>query len=179
MFTFAVEDIEEVIDTSLYAVQWKGAKLHSLDEMATQLKDAEWLYEYFEKNEKKLVYFGRPSIDQAVLDTRRAANTMLEQLSHYSKNGEKGKSPDLDSLFKPLHKPEFYHVPGYHTDFKAKGNVRAPWIRVYAVRCDINLYVITGFGIKLVRKMDEDPFLEREKHKLQIATEYLKGEGFL
>lgn len=89
-----------------------------------------------------------------------------------------GQQPNLDELFKPLHKTEGFRDPGYFTDYKARGYV-APWVRIYAIKLDSNLYVITGFGIKMVKQMKEDPLLNRELEKLRKASSFLQSEGLL
>lgn len=47
-------------------------------------------------------------------------------------------------------------------------------LRLYAVRIDENLFLITGGVIKIVHKMKEHPDTEREKQKLQTAKMYLQ-----
>lgn len=88
------------------------------------------------------------------------------------------KTPDLDDFFEPLHKTEAFGHPRFYTDFKAKG-VKAPWVRLYAVKLDENLYVLTGFGIKLVKGMKDDEKLKAELLKLEKATQHLRSTGML
>ena len=47
-------------------------------------------------------------------------------------------------------------------------------LRLYAVRIDENLFLITGGVIKIVHKMKEHPDTQREKQKLQTAKMYLQ-----
>lgn len=180
MFTFAApNDIKEIVAGCLFAVRWSVDSEHELDEMAELLSDAEYLYEYFERHEERLSYF-HVSVDEAVIKTAREADQLIQELNELANNSSNFEKPDLDGLFEPLHKPEAYGNSRYKSDYKAKGEKNtAPWVRVYAVRCDENIYVITGFGIKLVRQMKEDPLLETELNKLEGATNYLKEIGMI
>jgi len=126
-----------------------------------------------------LIYF-KINLLSAIHRTIQESNEIIQELSAVAKNGLANQQADLDTLFKPLHKNEAFSRPRYHTDYKAKGfQYEAPWIRIYAVRCDKNFFVITGFGIKLVKQMKDDPLLEIEPQKLEKATAYLKEECFL
>ena len=47
-------------------------------------------------------------------------------------------------------------------------------LRLYAIKIDENLFLITGGVIKIVHKMKEHPDTERERQKLQRAKMYLQ-----
>ena len=167
--------IVEIVEDSLYVIKWQEDNMHSLDEMADKLSDAEWLNDYFEENKGKLSYYHGITISKAVRKTIIEGNELLQELLAFA-NFEGHDA--LDDLFQPLHKEEAYSHRRFYTDYKAKG-VRALWVRLYAVKCDTNLYVITGYGIKLVRKMQDDEYLRNELKKLEKATNYLNEIGML
>jgi hypothetical protein len=50
-------------------------------------------------------------------------------------------------------------------------------LRVYAIKIDENLFVITGGAIKLEWKMQDHPDTQKEKIKLDQAKNYLKRNG--
>lgn len=163
-----------IVDGSLYSVHWESANEHSLDEMATTLSDVEWLRRYFAKRKKRLSYFNT-SLMSAVKRTAKEAHILVDELREYA---DQNVAYDLDDLFAPLHKDSFYRHPRYFTDYKVSGK-DAPWVRVYAVKMDNNLYAITGYGVKLVPKIQGDVYLEMELDKLERATTCLKEEGLL
>ena len=175
MFIFAKNlELVAVVENALYSIRWSPDEGHSLDEMADKLTDVEYLTNYFEKNRDKLSYFG-VSIAKAVSNTHYQANVMIQAIFSMAENSRQGLLPDLEDIFEPLHKDGSYDHPRFYTDFKVRGKRgEAPWVRLYAVRCDENLYVISGFGIKLVKRMQDDPELMKELKKLEKATEYLK-----
>jgi hypothetical protein len=147
--------------------------------MALKLTDVEYMSGFFENQEEKLNYF-KVNVLSAIHRTIQESNEIIQELSALARNGLANQQSDLDTLFEPLHKNEAFGHPMYHTDYKAKGfQNEAPWITIYAVRCNKNFFVITGFEIKLVRQMKDDPLLVIELQKLEKATAYLKEEGFL
>lgn len=180
MFIFDDElELIEIIEDVLYSIKWGANAEHVLDEMSSDLNDAEYLTTYFLERIEGLKYF-EVEIEEAVSKTHEEAAALLQDVLMWAENAQCGKEPDLDSLFRPLHKESAYRHARFYTDFKAKGAVdTAPWVRIYAVKCDDNLYVLTGYGVKLVRKMEEEPNLLDELTKLDIATQYLKRNGFL
>ncbi len=114
----------------------------------------------------------------AITKTVQEANAILQELLDYSENVGNNEKPDLDELFEPLHKEEAYNHKRFHTDFKAKG-FDAPWVRIYAVKIDDNLFIITGYGIKLTQQMQDDSILLEELNKLERATNFLIQEGYI
>ncbi|NBC24803.1 MAG: hypothetical protein GVX78_04220 [Bacteroidetes bacterium] len=169
-------EIEPIVLGGLYAIKWPESGNHCLDEMAERLTDVEYLYEYFEKNEDKLSFYG-DTIDNAVRKTIAEADELIQELLDLA-NAESAAAANLDELFMPLHKVEAFNHSRFYTDFKAKG-YKAPWVRIYAVKCEPNNYVITGYGIKLVRRMQDDAKLYAELKKLERATNFLKENGIL
>jgi len=166
----------------LYAIQWEDQVYNSLDQMAILYTDVEYLESYFDKNSEKFEYYKARSysLEEAVMRTIKEANELIKEIKNLASENIKEGDESLDDLFKPLHTPEAYNHPRYHTDVKAKGHPdEAPWLRVYAIKCDDNFYVITGFGIKLVRDMREDSNLVLELNKLQKATDFLKSIGMI
>ena len=77
----------------------------------------------------------------------------------------------LESFFKPLNDLE----TGIRVLSLQKG--RRYSLRIYAIKIDSNLFVITGGAIKLVHKMSEHVDTRNEKNKLEAAKAYLKRNG--
>ncbi len=168
-------ELDTIIEGYLYAIQWENKDNNSLDDMAISYNDPEYLLHYFNKNTEKLKYYQNPSYtpQEAAIRTRKEATEIIKELRDLATNS--GNS-SLDDLFEPLHTNEAFNHPRYYTDMKAKGYPdNAPWLRVYAVKCDENLYVITGYGIKLVQDMRDDKDLNFELTKLQMATDFLNS----
>jgi len=182
MFTFDSElELKTIVEGVLYAILWEGEMGNSLDQMAVSYTDVEFLNQYFHENAEKLTYYRNPSYtpQDAVIRTQREVVALIQELKDLASDSLED-SNSLDALFKQLHTVEGYSHPRYYTDVKAKGHPdEAPWLRVYAVKCDDNLYVITGFGLKLVQDMRDDPELINQLRKLETATQYLRSEGMI
>ena len=80
----------------------------------------------------------------------------------------KGK---LEAFFKPLNNLE----SGIKVLSLQKG--RRYKLRIYAIKIDENLFVITGGAIKLVFRMNEHEDTQREKMKLMTAKTFLQHES--
>ncbi len=182
MLTFALNlELDTIIEDALYAILWEGEEHNSLDQMSILYTDAQFLHQYFHENAEKLTYYENPSYtpQDAAIRTQQEAVTLIHELKKLATDGlEDGNS--LDDLFEPLHTVDAYNHSRYYTDVKAKGHPdEAPWLRVYAIKCDDNLYVVTGFGLKLVRDMRDDTELVKELKKLETATQYLRSLGMI
>ncbi len=84
----------------------------------------------------------------------------------------------LDELFKPLDITDTRMSE--LTREKARNWDRdrhASWLRIYAIRLEPNVYVVTGGAIKLSRKMQEREHTALELDKLNRCKAYLKANG--
>ncbi len=77
---------------------------------------------------------------------------------------------DLQSFFRPLDDNET------NTKMLSLQKGKRYRLRVYAIKIDENLFVITGSAIKMGHRMAEHPDTQREKVKLDRAKDYLKRE---
>lgn len=79
----------------------------------------------------------------------------------------------LSDIFEPL------SAGRYHEEFekdKLKGELYPSWLRLYAVRLDVNLFVVCGGGIKLTPTMNNREHLLKELKKLDVTVQYLRDE---
>ncbi len=166
-----VEDIFVVINESLYAVKWHQADCHELQRIFDDWNDVEYLYAFFKEHKSDLQGgFYMEDIPDAIRKTRKEAKAFKRQLFDFAQ-GTQGNGTFLSDLFKPLSKKDLLS-DGYERD-KAYGPANSSWLRLYAIRININVYVVTGGAIKLTKKMDR-PHLEKELEKLDITKDYLE-----
>jgi hypothetical protein len=59
---------------------------------------------------------------------------------------------------------------------KVKGLNNPNWLRIYAIRLDTNLFVISGGAIKLTPTMNDRTHLLMELEKLNITQKYLRDD---
>ena len=53
------------------------------------------------------------------------------------------------------------------------------WLRLYAVKLESGVYVITGGAIKMARKMQSERATDRELQKLNEIRQYFLDKGVL
>lgn len=53
----------------------------------------------------------------------------------------------------------------------------ASWLRIYAIRLEKDVFVVTGGAIKLTRTMQERPHTQEQLDKLNRCRQYLKNNG--
>ena len=165
-----------VVEDSLYAVLFEHEQDHELERLFNLWNDAEYLEEFFQNNQSDLsdVFWGDFSLENAILKTRKDAQQLENKLIQIAHNGKTDRNETLSTFFRPLHKntqslENFEHSKAY--GIKAYG--KPSWLRIYAIRLDINLFLVSGGAIKLTKKM-ERPHLKLELEKLNIAAEYCK-----
>ena len=84
----------------------------------------------------------------------------------------------MDELFKPLASSDL--TIRELTREKARNWERighASWLRIYAIRLEKNVFVITGGAIKLTRAMQDRPHTKKELDKLNRCRQYLLSNG--
>ena len=117
-------------------------------------------------------YFHIERLDEAVSDTFEDAEDLQELVLDFP------YTEHLDSLFKPLditdaQSTELSREKARNWDRKR----HASWLRIYAIRLDPDVYVVTGGAIKLTRTMQEREHTALELQKLNRCKAFLKSNG--
>ena len=84
----------------------------------------------------------------------------------------------LDGLFHPLSLAD--NRAHELTREKARNWDRAQhpsWLRIYAIRIEPNVYIVTGGAIKLTATMQEREHTQKELDKLNACRDFLKQNG--
>lgn len=164
-----------VVDESLFSVQFDTENCDELARLFNAWNDSEYLYNFFYENEKDLGddFWSQITIEEAVERTREEAKRLEKKLLEIANKGKENKETTLSSIFKPLSDKEIGQE--YEKD-KLRGDHKKSWLRIYAIRIDLNTFVITGGAIKLTKTMNDRPHLIKELEKLQICKKYLQEE---
>ena len=147
-----------------------------LDELSTLFKkwtNGEFLFDFFMENFDDLKeFFHIERIDEAINDTFEDADDLQELILDFP------YTENLDELFTPL------DITDSRTRELSREKARnwdrqrhASWLRIYAVRLEPNVYVVTGGAIKLTRTMQDREHTMIELKKLNNCKAYLKGNG--
>ena len=176
MANLEYHSISDATNGIIYAIQWPDEEDHCLNILMERLTDQEYLRALFKERKKELQFFNAQPIDAAVR-TYKEALWITEDIKDICNQGVTDDGNTLDMLFAPL---DDRIKSASFIQAKAKGDLNtAPWIRIYAIKIDANEYVITGGGIKLTEKMEEDPLLVEELKRLEEAESYFKQIGWL
>ncbi len=167
------EDVKD--DGHLWAVHFEGENLNELDRVFTQWNDAGWLLKFFRENFNDLVsFFKITKLDEAVYDTM-ADSDQLECLIL-------DISPDanLDELFRPLENNRASEMMLSKEKARLQSRPKhASWLRIYAIKLNPGIYVVTGGAIKLTRTMQEREHTLKELEKMEKVRQYLVANGVI
>lgn len=172
----------KIIDTfvhirdSLFAVQFEGYTTDEFRRIFGLWNDPEYLESFFEEHKTDLQnnLWGKLSVEDAILRTRKNAKILEKKILETAKTGQTSKYETLSTLFKPL-----YNNPTKLEEYelnKAYGLESKSWLRIYAVRKDVNNFVVSGGAIKLTKTMNEREHLQQELLKLKAVKAYLMAD---
>jgi hypothetical protein len=150
----------------LYSIKYDGEEFAELDRLLNDWGDPTFVVDFFEINKSDLVFFNS-DVESAIEATYLLSDEWEDSLMAMSENN----NLLLDTLFKPLNNNEYQLKP--LSSQKAKQR----WLRIYAIKIETNLYVITGGAIKLTHTMGERPHTQQELKKLQNCKDFLKKNG--
>lgn len=157
----------------LWAVKYPDKDLDELAYLFEQWNNADYLFQFFKQNIEDLKsYFKIEKISQAIQDTFEDSDALEELILTFPYTEE------LDSLFKPLDITDARNME--LTRQKARNWERQrhdSWLRIYAIRLEPNVYVITGGAIKLTRTMQDKEHTRLELDKLNKCKDFLKRNG--
>ncbi len=157
----------------LWAVKSPDKEDDELTELFDKWNNVGYLLNFFTENFEDLKgFFHIERLSEAVSDTLDDAHDLEELILDFP------YTENLDELFKPL------DVTDVRASELSREKARnwererhASWLRVYAIRLEPNIYVVTGGAIKLTRTMQEREHTRIELGKLNSCKGYLKSNG--
>ncbi len=165
-----------IVENSLYTVQYADERLNEFRRLFRLWNDTEYLESFFEEHKTDLEreFWRNISVNEAVFWTKQEAQNLERKLIQIAENGKTDRYDTLSSLFKPLY-DRTIRIEEFEKS-KVKGLRNPNWLRIYAIRLDANLFVISGGAIKLTATMNERPHLLLELEKLNITQKYLRND---
>lgn len=165
--------IIKVENQAIYSAKNTDEEFDEFTKAFVKWKDAIELLHFFKQNSNDLLcgYYSAKSIDAAIHKTRLDAFELERQLFSIRNNND----ILLDHIFSPLNDNEFRDVDLQKC--KAYRTLSKSWIRLYAIKVQKNIYLITGSAIKLTKSMDERSHTENELRKLDNMREFLRSKG--
>ena len=129
--------------------------------------------QFFRNKSKIKTYFEIDDVNIAVQDT-------IEDAAYLEDIILNGEQDDLDDMFQPLSQADSTLVTCSRR--KARNWEREDhdsWLRIYAIKLDPGVYVITGGAIKLARKMQDAVATSSELQRLNDLKQYFVDNGAL
>ena len=160
---------DKIIDDGrLWAVRFNKDNQNALQKVMSQWSDAEWLADFFTQNFDDLIsYFRITSIEDAIYQTMEDRDELACIIMDISPEA------NLDRFFRPLDNNCINEmILG-----KEKGRPhRRSWLRLYAIKLSMGIYIITGGAIKLTRTMQEREHTLQELEKMEKVRNFLIRE---
>jgi hypothetical protein len=164
-------DIVSIFADQLTAFRYDTDQPDEFSRLFSQWQDSEFLYAFFTEHIEDLEsgFFGAISLQTAIRQTRDEARRLENRLLQLAS----GTPDNLDSIFEPLRLEEPIELPRS----KAKGDKPKSWLRIYAIKLQSNVYVVTGGAIKLTRSMQESEHTKIELRKFERCRNFLREQG--
>ena len=156
-------------DGRLWAVRYNNDQDNALQGVLSQWADAEWLADFFTQNFDDLIsYFRITNIEDAIYQTMEERDDLACIIMDISPEA------NLDHFFRPLDNNQ----TGEMLLGKEKGRPnRRSWLRLYAIKLNVGIYIITGGAIKLTRTMQEREHTLQELERMEKVRNFLICEG--
>ncbi|MDE7462969.1 MAG: hypothetical protein K2M88_07400 [Muribaculaceae bacterium] len=154
---------------NLWAVRYDNCLDNVLDTILDQWNDVVWLRAFFKENIGDLAsYFKITDVNQAIYDTIEDSERLQCLIMDISPNA------NLDEIFRPLENNRTSEIILGKEKARLKNTLRhASWLRLYAIKLDPGIYVITGGAIKLTRTMQEREHTLVELARMEKVRNYL------
>ena len=160
-------------DGRLWSVRYEGEVENALFLTFAQWNDVEWLRNFFCENRGDLAsFFKVTNVDEAIFDTIEDSDKLQCLILDLSPEA------DLEKLFRPLDNRQTAALMLDKEKARLRENIRHPsWLRLYAIRLEKGVFIVTGGAIKLTATMAEREHTLRELEKMEKVRNFLLIEG--
>lgn len=157
----------------LWAVRYDDCQDNVLDDIFDKWNDVVWLRGFFKQNIADLAsYFKITDVNQAIYDTIEDSEKLQCLIMDISPEA------NLDHIFRPLENSRITEmVLGKEKARLRHSHRHASWLRIYAIKLEPGIYVITGGAIKLTRTMQEREHTLLELVKMEKVRRYMLDNG--
>ena len=155
-------------DGRLWAVRFNKDNQNALQKVMSQWSDAGWLADFFTQNIDDLIsYFRITSIEDAIYQTMEDRDELACIIMDIFPDA------NLDRFFRPLDNNRISEM----LLGKEKGRLnRGSWLRLYAIKLSVGIFIITGGAIKLTKTMREREHTLQELEKMEKVRNFLIQE---
>lgn len=163
------------LDGRLWAVRYEGAEDNALYETFAKWNDVMWLRDFFLSNKEDLEsYFKITDVNTAIYDTIEDSDRLQCLILDLSPDA------DLEKIFRPLdNRQTAALILDKEKARPESGNGHPSWLRLYAIRLEKGVFIITGGAIKLTATMAEREHTILELSKMEKVRNFLLGENIV
>ena len=159
----------------LWSVKYPEKEADELTMLFRNWSNGNYLLDFFLSNMEDLKnFFHVQRISEAIKDTVEDAQVLQKLILDFP------YTEHLDGLFHPLSLSD--NRVTEMTREKARNWNRdrhASWLRIYAIRVQEEVFVVTGGAIKLTPAMQDRPHTQEELEKLNQCREFLISNGVI
>ena len=164
---------DKILDNGrLWAVRYNQNEDNCFDELFGQWYDMQWLKEFFTDNLSDLrSYFHITDVYEAIMETMEDASRLECLMLDISPDA------NLDILFRHLENNRYSEITLGKEKAKGRGTHHSSWLRIYAIKIEDGIYVVTGGAIKLTATMSERTHTLAELAKMEMVRNYFIDNG--
>lgn len=180
MTTFAANiqqmTFEQITENDkLWAVRYDGCLDNVLDTILDQWNDVAWLRDFFKTNFEDLTsYFKITDVNQAIYDTIEDSEQLQCLIMDIAPDA------NLDEIFRPLENSRTSEILLGKEKARLHNTPRhASWLRIYAIKLEPGIYVVTGGAIKLTCTMQEREHTLAELARMEKVRSYMLDNNII
>lgn len=159
---------------TLYAIQYNDDEQDEFDRLFGLWNNPQYLRDFFNANKSDLNGYYSIDLNEAIRETYKQAKQLENDILNCCKKGHEEITSSLQTMFIPLNNND----TSISTELQ-KTKSRRRWLRIYAIRVDVNLFVVTGGAIKLTRNMQDRDHTREELGKIDRVVDFLREEGLI
>lgn len=167
---------EDVLQNGkLWAVVYDGTQEDILTRTLASWINPMFLRQFFTDNQADLkAYFNITNLDQAIFDTITDAVSLSCVILDVKPDA------NLDKLFRPLENSRMAEM--LLSREKARGNRlsgHSSWLRIYAIKLEDGVYLVTGGTIKLTHLMKDRKHTLEQLSQMEMVRNYLLDHSII
>jgi hypothetical protein len=165
--------IVHIFGQHLFAFKYKN-QANEFERLFDYWADVEELEAFFENNKDDLrsPFWAIITVEEAIFCTINDAQKLEDKLRELSVQVDPTQN-GLETIFQSLDDRQIQIV---HLN---KSKAKRRWLRIYALRIESNVYVITGGAIKLTHEMKDRGHTRDELQKIEKCRNFLIDAGII